>query len=365
MAHLIKEHDKAIRPASAPEAWHEYETVKLGRMIIHPEEITQASQMPEIACPIVKEEMPLPEGYALSGKNCTHQIVAKKPGLSIITATCSPEYQCIGNDLMFEKAMEAFSKHGIQAKLSFALTMDNLAQVAFCFQLLESQEFFVGGTDKHAIYLNLTGSNNKTLGKKVFGSTTRIVCNNTQQFALRGPKSIMNATFYHDKRGFDDFQNLPDLVEATLIHAAEYSKLAEKLGNFPINRFQAKAIAAQILAAGDAEISTRVYNDSEKIAHLFKNGKGNKGENMYDLLNGVTEYYTSGDGSGATGSAFSKAVSADYGNAATKKKDFVLSLQQEDGEVITQDMINQMIMEGEKLIKEKELLITSKLLAMA
>lgn len=346
----------AVRPASTPPAWHENETIASGRMRIIEGEITDKSQIPEIACPIVKEELILPEGYQLSSPKCQYMIVAKRPTGSIVTATCSPEYQCIGNDMMLDKAFEAFAKHGIQAKLSFALTMNNMSQVSYCFQIADAKEFFIGGHDKHDLFINIMGSNDKTLGKKVFGSATRVVCNNTMQFALKGTKELIAATFYHSQKGYDDFQNLPNIIEATLAHRDQYSKLAEQMGNRVITMHEAKAIAAQMLSNGsDKLISTQVFNAADSIATLFQKGKGNKGENLGDFLNGVTEYFTSGDGSGKKADAFQKAISADYGNAADKKKSILLDLQNDDGDLISDAMIDSLIARGNVLLKNKEL----------
>lgn len=347
MAHLIKEMDSAVRPASAPASWHGLERV-------NEEEITSASQMPEIAYPVRSEKVELPEGYVFSGDNCSRQIVGHHPSNKIVIATCSPEYQVIGNDEIFEKTMEAFQQHNIPAQLSFALTMDNGKKVSYAFAIENQKEFFVNGSDEHKMFVNIVSSHDKTLGLKLFGSATRVVCNNTLQMALRGKKGLLNYTFFHNKQGLQDFSSLPTIIEASLHQAQAYSELAEKMGNRPITMHEAKAIATEILAGKKAELSTQVYNHAEGIANLFQNGKGNKGANLYDLFNGVTEYFTSGDGSGKKVDKYTKAVSADYGNAAEKKVYFLNALQQDNGDLLSDSEIDGLIANGKRLLKSYE-----------
>jgi hypothetical protein len=43
---------------------------------------------------------------------------------------------------------------------------------------------------------------------------------------------------------------------------------------------------------------------------------------VYDVLNGATEFWTSGDGVGRTASAGKKAYSSEFGNAAASKEKF-------------------------------------------
>jgi len=347
MAHLILELDSAIRPASSPESWHKVESTFDGL-------IRKASDIPNIAFPIISQPRPLLDGQVFSGNNCRMDIIGKHPKHDIIIASASPEYKTIGNDTMLENVLAAFETHGIRAILSFALTMNNCKKVSYAFEIEGANEFFVNGNDRHKQYINVTGAHDGTAGVQKFGSATRIVCDNTLQMALRGVKSLMDYSFYHSAKGVFDFSKLPQIIESSLLHASAYSKLAEQLGNRPLKLEEAKAIAAQMLSNGSTDISTMTVNAADAIADTFQYGKGNKGENLYDYLNGVTEYYTSGDGSGKTVSKFQKMVSSDFGNGATKKSDVLYKLQTPKGDLISDNEINALITQGNLLLKSYE-----------
>jgi hypothetical protein len=70
------------------------------------------------------------------------------------------------------------------------------------------------------------------------------------------------------------------------------------------------------------KFSTRTLNAVSGITDLAIRGRGNSGETMYDVLNGATEYWTSGDGVGRDTSGSAKAYSSEYGTAAKHKVNF-------------------------------------------
>ena len=68
--------------------------------------------------------------------------------------------------------------------------------------------------------------------------------------------------------------------------------------------------------------STRTLNHVQGIAALARHGLGNSGRSMYDVFNGATQYYTSGDGVGKTTSAGRRAYSSEFGTGADRKQEF-------------------------------------------
>ena len=66
-------------------------------------------------------------------------------------------------------------------------------------------------------------------------------------------------------------------------------------------------IASPFAFSADTIMSTRAFNQIVDVAYLHENGIGNKGETLYDLFNAVTQYYTSGDGTGHDDGSESKA----------------------------------------------------------
>ena len=340
MAHNIQEFDIAIRAKGTEKSWHGLERE------------SENNDFSEIAIPYTKEMLPLPDGYVYANGNCDHVIVAhKNDDTKVIICSTSSEYNVIGNDVIMETVQNAFNLHGIPAKLNFAVTLGNLSKVALTYTIENMGEFFAGG-DEHKHFLTFVGGHDKTIGIKGFGTSTRTVCANTLSLALKGVKNFIDFNFYHNKIGVENFSKLPQWIEASLLHAKEYSEFAEKLGNVALNIHQAKCIALQMMAKTEIP-STQIVNRAERISDLFKNGKGNKGENLWDFLNGITQYFTSGDGSGKKMN-MKKVSSSDYGPASQTKVDLINELRTDDGDVITQANIDIMVRQGERLLMEYE-----------
>jgi hypothetical protein len=75
--------------------------------------------------------------------------------------------------------------------------------------------------------------------------------------------------------------------------------------------------------AKDNKLSTRSMNAAREIARLAANGIGNLGKSLYDLANGATEYWTSGEGVGRTASVASQVYRSQLGSAAEHKRRFI------------------------------------------
>jgi hypothetical protein len=67
-------------------------------------------------------------------------------------------------------------------------------------------------------------------------------------------------------------------------------------------------------------------NAAREIADLFANGIGNNGRNLYDLANGATEYWTSGNGTGRKANLASRVYRSQLGSAAEHKRNFIAML---------------------------------------
>jgi hypothetical protein len=346
MASRINEFDSAARPSWSKPSWHKLERVVEG-------EITSVDQIKEIACPVYTEDFPVKEGYSLAGTGCSKVVVADKGDRKIIISTASPEYRVFSNDRVLNSVFEAFRKTETPARLSFAVTMHNMARVNYCFELENASEFFIG-TEKHTLLLNFYNSHDMAFGLRGFGSIVRGVCDNQCMLALKGPKEAFDFTFYHSKSGEAQLDNLPKMIEACQHHAAAYSKLADQMKNKTINQLQARAIAMSLLTrVSNGVSSVRNYNASEEIADLAFNGLGNAGlDNMYGLWNGVTQYFSSGNGSGKTVSPFKKMVSSSFGTAAEKKKEILTLLQRNDGDFLSDMDIDLLAASGERLLLE-------------
>ena len=129
---------------------------------------------------------------------------------------------------------------------------------------------------------------------------------------------------------FDKRQALADKIE----------QLAEK----PLTLAQAEKVIAGFV---DVK-STRSINIGSQILDLFQTGKGNSGKTQYDLLNGVTEFYTHHSKGSTVKDAQSKQVAtSEFGSAANKKVEFF--------DWLTNDKLDELAAKGEALLNENKL----------
>jgi hypothetical protein len=101
----------------------------------------------------------------------------------------------------------------------------------------------------------------------------------------------------------------------------------EYLGSHACDANDALAMAAGYFClttdAKDSKLSTRSMNAAREIARLAANGIGNAGRSLYDLVNGATEYWTSGEGVGRKASVASQVYRSQLGSAAEHKRRFI------------------------------------------
>lgn len=344
MASQIEIFDGAYRPDYEPESWHKQEDAVPGK-------ITEKRQISRVAYPIIVEDYPLPPGYFIANNGCSKVIVAKHPERNIILGTCSPEYVPFGNDQIFDTVMEAFKVNDISADLVFALTMKNAQMVSYSFEIKDTSKFLAGGRP-HKMYACFSNAHNKTQKLIGCGTATNVLCANTHNLMMRGEKHGFNFSWGHNKKDHRSFEELKELLNSVKHSAELYSKLADQMVNKPINLTQAQAIAMSILSKKE-KASKQTFNHATEIARLFtKEGIGNSGENLFDLFNGATQHFTHGEGVGKNVVGMKRLFSSEFGNGAEKKDTFLLTFQDEEGELISDSDIDNLVKSGEKLLKE-------------
>lgn len=339
MAAQIEKVDGAYRPESEAPSWHQLEDVVPGK-------ITKKDQIPRVAYPVGIEPYPEEEGYIITNSAATHRIVGYSPDGKLVLGSCSNSYVPFGNDMLFDKMFEAFSANNIPAELVFALTMKSGRLASYSFYIPGWSEFMAGGR-QHKTFACCSTSHDKTQPAVAFGTAVNVLCANTHNMAMKGRKEGFSFKFFHDKSGKKDFQELPKMLEAVQASAALFSKLADQMAGKTINLQQAKAIAMEILCRKE-EPSTQLGNKVEALGDLFVKGIGNNGDDLDDLFNAVTQYYTHGEGVGAKVSVEKKVSSSEFGTGARIKADFLTAFQNKDGELISDTVLDAIIAAGQR-----------------
>ena len=235
-------------------------------------------------------------------------------------------YKVISNEEIYDAAVEAIKD--VDAKITSIMTLENRKKFALSVNLGDDV-MKVNGDEIHA-HLNFVSSHDGTMNLKAYDSTIRIVCMNTLRWSLEAAGEV-GFTIRHTKNADIALENLPELVNAILTGRIQFKEVMEYLATCKVDSNEALAMAAGYfcMESGSPKLSTRSLNTATAIVDLFANGKGNNGKNLYDLANGATEYWTSGDGVGRKANDISKAYKAEFGMAADHKSRFVEMLADE------------------------------------
>ncbi len=139
---------------------------------------------------------------------------------------------------------------------------------------------------------------------------------------------------YHSDGASARINQLSDMIQAVLAGRSEFVQAMETLASISADQQAMRAIPkGYFLSIGDGDaLATRSLNACEEISRLSFKGMGNHGETLYDLANGATEYWTSGDGvgKGKDSNLASRAYKANFAGAADHKSRFVAGLLNEE-----------------------------------
>jgi hypothetical protein len=238
-------------------------------------------------------------------------------------------YQVITNEQTFDAAEACVA--GLEgAEFTSAFTL-NRAKVFGVSVDIGQNELNVkrhnGKLDKILANLNVITSHDGSYACMAYDSTIRIVCMNTLRWSLQAAGDV-GFKVYHTANADSAMRKFPELVNAILTGRAQFQNQMEYFDSVTLTHDEALYLVMVYLFNArpnkkETVPSSRIVNAAEEIKHLFVNGRGNLGQTYYDLLNGVTEYYTLGNGTGMRTSAQEKAFKADFGKAADHKNAFV------------------------------------------
>lgn len=205
--------------------------------------------------------------------------------------------------------------------------------------------------DKFKAHLNFVTSHDGSLAMETFDSFIRIVCMNTFQASRNAASDKFKV--YHTKNASLALDGLADLLNAILKGRAETKEVLEYLATCKVDGNDALAMAAGYfcMETDSIRLSSRSMNAASEIANLFSRGIGNAGKTLYDLVNGATEYWTSGGGTGAAGKASpaSRLYRSQMGQAAEHKVRFIGMLAGEDSRAKALELGREAVIASAKL----------------
>jgi len=232
-------------------------------------------------------------------------------------------YQQISNREVWTVMSEAI--RGVSATVTCIGTLEGAKKFFISVKLAEDDGKFTVNGDEYRANLNFVTSHDGTLGMCAYDSFVRIVCMNTLRASLtEDAKGNLEFKVYHSKGAQSAMKNLGGLINQVLTGRARFRSNMEYLAGVPCTTDDARLIAFGYFAQESDKplISKRAENSANEIARLFLRGKGNNGRSLYDMLNGATEFWTSGDGTGKKADAGTKAYKAEFGDASEHKQAF-------------------------------------------
>lgn len=252
-------------------------------------------------------------------------------------------YQIIQNSDVWNTMTKAFEGVGIENKITCVGTLGGHRRYFISVAVGENGGGFEVNGDQFFGNLNFVTSHDGTQAFRAFDSLTRVVCENTLQWAVNGEKN-MDFKMYHKGDVKPIASSLGKYINSILTGREVFQEAMEKFHAIQVADSDVEKIVGGYFLINNPvpqgkTFSTRTENAINEISRLSRSGLGQdptSNRNLYDVMNGATEYYTSGDGVGVTSSDGKKAYSSEFGTASKHKVDFVQYLNSNRYEVMAE-----------------------------
>lgn len=285
-----------------------------------------------VVCQIDDETVPVPNYQILVAdyRACRPDLVAE--GLALVPLHVPKDsYQPISNWEIWEALKKGLSECG--ARVTDVGTLSSGQTFYVSASLPDMTEFNVNG-DAFRAHFNIIGNHTGLYAVNAYDSMTRIVCMNTLRYSLQ-TKGNTCFRVPHTKNALLCMDALGDAIADTISGRKAFVVAMRELKAIEMGISLAREITAGFFVkdtqSEETGLATRSLNAVESIVTAFVRGKGNNGESAYDLLNGATEHWTSGDGVGKTKTDLAGRIArSEFGRAATHKDAFFSMLQSEE-----------------------------------
>jgi len=240
-------------------------------------------------------------------------------------------YEVITNKRVYEVIAKAFEN----CPITSAGTLQGL-QVFFMALNIGDHERKGPRGDTYMQNLTALTSHNGTIGTRFYDSSVRTVCMNTVRASLSN-RGLLDFVVYHTAGAEQALSKVSNDLEAVMNARNEFFAALNILDTISCDVAMARnmflAYSAYMAEAkgvdiANYEISTQAYNRAVEIGEMFVRGKGNRGANLYDAWNALTECFTHGIGAGKTATKEDKFTAGLFGAAAEIKEGYLDFLNQ-------------------------------------
>lgn len=255
------------------------------------------------------------------------QIISLDNGLPIGNPV-SEKYCLISNEQMLDMIMDSLKGSHETNIVSYG-TVCARAKAFVSIKL--SDNIIAAGRETENV-LNVTWGHGGVMAVRAMSGFTVIVCQNTLSASLHQGKDF-SLTVKHTKNASNRLIGMSEAIDRHYGVTKEFQVAMDSLDTIDCEEETARKITAGILAPSsferDAEISTRTINTVDRIVSLYREGAGNKGKTMADLLNGATDYFTHESSGGKD--RWKQYVSSEFGSASDSKREW-FSILSDDSE---------------------------------
>jgi phage/plasmid-like protein (TIGR03299 family) len=164
-----------------------------------------------------------------------------------------------------------------------------------------NKSFTVNGDDKTDMHLTLINSFDGKGSLRIMVTPIRLFCMN--QLATAQGMSVSSHSIRHTRNYNDMMIQTQQIMNRNIPEFIQFGKRAEILAKTFIDKREVERLLVEIVPATFEMSDRQLHNidvKREKITSLFNEGKGNNGDSLWDLYNGVTEYATHHMGSDDT-----------------------------------------------------------------
>ncbi len=300
MSHQILERDKQF---GLELAWH-----KLTQVVdnIDLRENGIRYPMSTVPCFIKYNNIEIPTGY--------RSIVSKDDGLPI-GSPIGTKYQLLSNEHLCDMVADALV--GVDYKVVSIGSINNRCEVFVSIEIAGADKIVAAGRETKTL-LNVMWSHNGKMPVIAKTGLIVIVCANTQQMALN-EKSDFSFKVKHTLNALDKLEGMEKAIDAHMGVTAAFKKAMDSLANVKCDTDRAERVAAGIISPNGEAMSTRARNTVTEIVSLFSTGKGNRANDMSDVYNAFTDFYTHSSRGGD--SVWKQYVSSEFGAGATSKRE--------------------------------------------
>ena len=179
--------------------------------------------------------------------------------------------------------------------------------------------------------LVLVNSHDGSHALKVYFTPVRVICWNTLSASFKDARD--GVYIRHSGNIKNKVEEARRVLGISIKWYTEFEELCKQLVSTPITEAKAEEYYDKLIYGNTPEEkkeeSAILKNRMQDMMHLFKHGKGNRGETAWDWLNGSTEYYDHGRQiKGETADPTNRLKSIWFGAAAkAKERAFSLALQ--------------------------------------